>query len=72
MHQDVVEAGGQDKLSQAFEHSITWEDDIWRADPVDVPEVHVKARRKFADLSVLEVADDAQRKCPSEHDSSVF
>ena len=50
MHQEVVEAGATDKLSQAFEHSITWEDDIWRADPVDVPEVHVKARRKFADL----------------------
>lgn len=50
MHQEVVEAGTTDKLSQAFEHSITWEDDIWRADPVDVPEVHVKARRKFADL----------------------
>ncbi len=39
-----------DKLAQAFEHSITWEDDIWRADPVDVPEVHVKARRKFSTL----------------------
>ncbi|WP_072396409.1 helicase HerA-like domain-containing protein [Hyphomicrobium sp. CS1GBMeth3] len=50
MQQDVVEAVGADKLSQAFEHSITWEDDIWRADPVDVPEVHVKARRKFSDL----------------------
>jgi energy-coupling factor transporter ATP-binding protein EcfA2 len=49
MHQDVS-VGATDKLSQAFEHSITWEDDIWRADPVDVPEVHVKARRKFADL----------------------
>jgi hypothetical protein len=49
MHHDVATAGA-DKLSQAFEHSITWEDDIWRADPVDVPEVHVKARRKFADL----------------------
>ncbi len=39
-----------DELAQAFEHSITWEDDIWRADPVDVPAVHQKARRKFADL----------------------
>ena len=39
-----------DKLSAAFEHSITWEDDLWRADPVDVPEVHAKARRKFDDL----------------------
>ncbi|MDX2309024.1 MAG: helicase HerA-like domain-containing protein [Hyphomicrobium sp.] len=39
-----------EKLSAAFEHSITWEDDIWRADPVDVAEVHGKARRKFEDL----------------------
>ena len=39
-----------DKLSEAFEHSITWEDDLWRADPVDVPEVHAKARQKFHDL----------------------
>jgi len=39
-----------DKLSEAFEHSITWEDDLWRADPVDVPEIHAKARRKFHDL----------------------
>lgn len=50
MQHDAAEAGAVDKLSQAFEHSITWEDDIWRADPVDVPEVHVKARRKFSDL----------------------
>ena len=39
-----------DSLSAAFEHSITWEDDIWRADPVDVEQVHAKARRKFNDL----------------------
>jgi DNA helicase HerA-like ATPase len=39
-----------DRLVAAFEHSITWEDDIWRADPVDVAEVHAKARRKFTDL----------------------
>ena len=38
-----------DDLAHAFEHSITWEDDIWRADPVDVGEVHSKARLKFAD-----------------------
>lgn len=37
-------------LFSAFEHSITWEDDIWRADPVDVAEVHAKARRKFTEL----------------------
>ncbi len=41
-----------DRLVAAFEHSITWEDDIWRADPVDVAEVHAKARRKFTDLLV--------------------
>ena len=39
-----------DKLSEAFEHSITWEDDLWRADPVDVPEIHAKARTKYSDL----------------------
>jgi hypothetical protein len=39
-----------DRLSAAFEHSITWEDDIWRADPVDVELVHAAARRKFAGL----------------------
>jgi GTPase SAR1 family protein len=39
-----------DGLAQAFEHSITWEDDIWRADPVDVPSVHAKARAKFAEV----------------------
>jgi GTPase SAR1 family protein len=39
-----------EKLAAAFEHSITWEDDIWRADPVDVAEVHGKARKKFQSL----------------------
>ena len=39
-----------DRLSAAFEHSITWEDDIWRADPVDVELVHAPARRKFTEL----------------------
>ncbi|MFV0298236.1 MAG: helicase HerA-like domain-containing protein [Hyphomicrobiaceae bacterium] len=39
-----------DGLAGAFEHSITWEDDVWHADPVDVELVHQKARRKFADL----------------------
>ncbi len=50
-----------DELAHAFEHSITWEDDIWRADPVDVGEVHSKARLKFAETlrSVL------QGKCAS-------
>ena len=39
-----------DRLSSAFEHSITWEDDLWRADPVDVEAIHAPARRKFAEL----------------------
>ena len=41
---------GLDRMSQAFEHSITWEDDVWHADPVDVELVHRKARAKFANL----------------------
>ncbi len=47
-----IGAGGAlgEGLGQAFEHSITWEDDIWQADPVDVDVVHAKARRKFSDL----------------------
>ncbi len=45
--QEVI---GSDKLAAAFEHSITWEDDVWQADPVDVPDVHKKARAKFFDL----------------------
>jgi GTPase SAR1 family protein len=36
-------------LAAAFEHSITWEDDVWQADPVDVELVHQKARGKFAE-----------------------
>ncbi len=39
-----------DRLSRPFEHSITWEDDLWRADPVDVEAIHAPARRKFAEL----------------------
>ncbi len=41
------EVGG---VSAVFEHSITWEDDLWRADPVDVEAIHAPARRKFGDL----------------------
>jgi hypothetical protein len=44
---EAESAQHSDRLSAAFEHSITWEDDIWRADPVDVEVVHAKARRKF-------------------------
>src|SRR5919206_203083 len=46
-----------DRLSAAFEHSITWEDDVWRADPVDVKLVlsvadEVIAAPKFADQNL--------------------
>ena len=47
---DVAKVQPADRLSQAFEHSITWEDDIWRADPVDVELVHAKARKRFGEL----------------------
>ena len=51
MQQEALKAAvTPDKLAKAFEHSITWEDDIWRADPVDVEEVHKKARVKFFEL----------------------
>lgn len=44
------EMGYPDSFAAAFEHSITWEDDVWQADPVDVEEVHLKARKKFYGL----------------------
>ncbi len=36
--------------AQTFEHSITWEDDVWRRDPFDVEEVHKAARVKFNEI----------------------
>ncbi|MEO1280778.1 MAG: helicase HerA-like domain-containing protein [Pseudomonadota bacterium] len=50
MHNTALKADASDSLFEAFEHSITWEDDIWRADPVDVAEVHMQARIKFNEL----------------------
>jgi hypothetical protein len=49
MQSDVDRAVPVQGLAAAFEHSITWEDDIWHADPVDVDLVHQQARTKFAD-----------------------
>ncbi|MGE3066203.1 MAG: helicase HerA-like domain-containing protein, partial [Hyphomicrobiaceae bacterium] len=57
MQSEAQVAPQREKISAAFEHSITWEDDIWRADPVDVEEVHAKARRKFADLLAAVTAE---------------
>ncbi len=59
MQQDVNSKTALDAYASAFEHSITWEDDIWRADPVDVQEVHAKARRKFSDLLDALTAENA-------------
>ncbi|MBS0241098.1 MAG: DUF853 family protein, partial [Proteobacteria bacterium] len=49
MQSDAEKVLPAEGVAAAFEHSITWEDDIWRADPVDVELVHQKARKKFAD-----------------------
>jgi Helicase HerA, central domain/AAA ATPase domain len=45
-----IAGAGTGRMSQAFEHSITWEDDVWRADPVDVELVHAKARARFTEV----------------------
>ncbi|MEM7775877.1 MAG: BREX system ATP-binding domain-containing protein [Pseudomonadota bacterium] len=46
----VQETPPLERLAAAFEHSITWEEDVWQADPVDVEEVHADARSRFFDL----------------------
>lgn len=53
-----------ERMSAAFEHSITWEEDIWRADPVDVEELHPKARAKFAELLDKITAATANARLP--------
>ena len=65
MHTDAHLADGADRFSAAFEHSITWEDDIWRADPVDVEAVHAKARTKFYDLLDAITATKSGRPNPA-------
>src|SRR3990172_439040 len=47
---EVQVASQGDRLCAAFEHSISWEDDLWRADPVDVEAIHAHARRRFGEL----------------------
>ncbi|MFO1170445.1 MAG: helicase HerA-like domain-containing protein [Hyphomicrobiaceae bacterium] len=47
---EPLQAVAHERLLGVFEHSITWEDDVWKADPLDVPEVHAQARKKFEDL----------------------
>lgn len=50
MVQEALQSNETALIAAALEHSITWEDDLWRADPVDVEAVHLKARDKFFDL----------------------
>ncbi len=50
-----------EQVAAAFAHNITWEDDIWRADPVDVEIVHAEARGKFTDLLDSVTADGGAR-----------
>ncbi|MBN9259913.1 MAG: ArsR family transcriptional regulator [Alphaproteobacteria bacterium 64-6] len=47
MQRAVESAAPVESFASAFEHSITWEDDIWHADPVDIAAVHKSARAKF-------------------------
>ena len=53
MPPETGELSPAERLAAAFEHSITWEDDLWHADPVDVDAVHKRARRKFNELLEL-------------------
>ena len=50
MQRAVDKVAPVESFATAFEHSITWEDDVWRADPVDVEAVHKPARAKFQQL----------------------
>ena len=40
MQRAVESAAPVESFASAFEHSITWEDDIWSADPVDVARIY--------------------------------
>ena len=53
-----------ERASWVFDHNITWEDDIWKADPFDVEIVHANARAKFFELlsSVTDSATPAQNR----------
>lgn len=55
----IQQVSTSSKLAAAFENSITWEDDIWQADPADVPSIHHVARDKFDDLLKLVAAGEA-------------
>lgn len=56
----VTEMPSPERLAAAFEHSITWEEDVWQADPVDVEQIHADARTKFLSLLSDVIAEKPQ------------
>ncbi|MCH9765787.1 MAG: ATP-binding protein, partial [Alphaproteobacteria bacterium] len=58
MAQEALQPTDTAHIAAALEHSITWEDDLWRSDPVDVEEVHAKARNKFSQLLAAVQSED--------------
>jgi len=59
---EVQVASQGDRLCAAFEHSITWEDDLWRADPVDVEAIHAHARRRFGEQDATTAMKQSARR----------
>ena len=52
----------RDRQPAVFDHSITWEDDVWKADPFDVTEIHERARKKFRDLLAAVTSGASQKQ----------
>ena len=59
---DTLKRVLRDRRPAVFDHSITWEDDVWKADPFDVTEVHERARKKFRDLLAAVTSGTGQRQ----------
>ncbi len=49
-----------ERLPGVFDHSITWEDDVWKSDPFDVVQLHARARSRFEELLVQVTRSPAQ------------
>lgn len=59
---DTLKRVLRDRQPAVFDHSITWEDDVWKADPFDVTQVHERARKKFRDLLSAVTKTNGQRQ----------
>ena len=59
---DTLKRVLRDRQPAVFDHSITWEDDVWKADPFDVTEVHERARKKFRALLSMVTAGGSQKQ----------